>query len=57
MITSVTVAEKGDILVCANGGGHDMRFHAVWLRDNAPDCRHQVTPERPASDQHHRHPR
>ena len=37
MITSVTVAEKGDILVCANGGGRDMRFHAVWLRDNAPD--------------------
>ena len=37
MITSVTVAEKGDILVCANGGGRDIRFHAVWLRDNAPD--------------------
>ena len=38
MITSVTVAEKGDVLVCANGGEHDMRFHAVWLRDNAPDA-------------------
>ena len=38
MITSVTVAEKGDVLLCANVGGGDIRFHAVWLRDNAPDA-------------------
>ena len=37
MITSVSVAEDGDILVCRDGEGRDMRFHAIWLRDNAPD--------------------
>ena len=37
MITSVSVAGDGDILVCRNDRGCDIRFHAIWLRDNAPD--------------------
>ena len=37
MITSVSVAGDGDILVCRDDQGRDMRFHAIWLRDNAPD--------------------
>lgn len=37
MITSVTVAEKGDLLVCKDAENRDLRFHAIWLRDNAPD--------------------
>ena len=37
MITSVFVAGDGDILVCRDDRGRDIRFHAIWLRDNAPD--------------------
>ena len=37
MITSVTVAERGDLLVCTDADNRDHRFHAIWLRDNAPD--------------------
>jgi len=37
MITSVSVAGQGDLLVCTGSDHRDMRFHAIWLRDNAPD--------------------
>ena len=37
MITSVTIAEKGDILVCANGGGRYMAFISwPFQRENTP---------------------
>ena len=37
-ITSVTVAEKSDVFVCANCGGLDMLLHAVYLRTNTSDA-------------------
>ena len=56
MITSVTVAEKGDIPVCANGGGREPCGSTLsGCGTTRPTG--TVAPERPASDQHHRHPR
>lgn len=37
MITKVTVEQNGKVLVCQTDQQDRMRFHAIWLRDNAPD--------------------
>ena len=37
MFTSITVENEGDVLVCRPATGQPMRFHAMWLRDNAHD--------------------
>ena len=37
MITSVTIEDEGNLLVCQSETGKPMRFHAMWLRDNAHD--------------------
>lgn len=41
MVSSVTVSQDGDVLTLSTFTGNAdhgaMRFHAVWLRDNAPD--------------------
>ncbi|MBL6603387.1 MAG: DUF971 domain-containing protein, partial [Alphaproteobacteria bacterium] len=37
MISSVSLSQDGDILICEDDQGQVMRFHALWLRDNASD--------------------
>lgn len=38
MIQSVSVAENGRALHCTINDGEVLRFHAIWLRDNATDA-------------------
>ena len=37
MLSSVSLSQDGDILICKDDLGQVMRFHALWLRDNASD--------------------
>ncbi|MGC6484053.1 MAG: 2-trimethylaminoethylphosphonate dioxygenase [Candidatus Puniceispirillales bacterium] len=38
MITAVSIGDNGGSLHCTGDDGRVMRFHAIWLRDNAPDA-------------------
>ena len=38
MITDIAVNDSGASLHCTCDDGRVMRFHAIWLRDNAPDA-------------------
>ncbi|MCE2518174.1 MAG: TauD/TfdA family dioxygenase [Alphaproteobacteria bacterium] len=37
MFSKVKLSENGQIITLSSSGG-DMRFHAMWMRDNAPDA-------------------
>ena len=36
--TTATLEQKGAVLRLCNPGQPDLRFHAIWLRDNAQDA-------------------
>ena len=51
MITDIAVNDSGASLHCTCDDGRVMRFHAIWLRDNAPDA--ETRPRKwPAADHH-----
>ena len=38
MISDISVGDNGQCLNCVLNSGKALRFHAIWLRDNAPDA-------------------